>query len=568
MLITLLKPKIFSLKNRTIQQLKTSFVNKDVLTAIFACFLIFSIYSTQNAFINKILESQSLQMEILASALSLTFAGFFMILIFYNTIISISSIYMSEEINLILSLPISKFQFFCAKLVEVLTTSSWFFSLLIIPTLFAYYHTLNLPMTFIFSSFLLLLLLLLIASSIGIIITTLFVNIIPPQRIKDVIIVVFFLVSCYLLSIDQEIRQKSLVENHSSFDQITEFLSGDKSLRPVWLPTTWMTNILSAYILKTNELLPLYWALSIISTIGLAALSFLIFDIFFTRGLNIAKQGVKLPKIYFSELFSLIGRIIIPLNSQLRAIAFKEAKIFFRDTTQALQFLLLLILTFIYLYNFKILNTSTQISGADAIWWKIILTLANIGFGNFVMVAIATRFVYPSISLEGRSFTLLCSTPLTIEKILTYKFFAWLFPVIFLNCLLLDSGIMAIQGSTENLLWTTIISVALSIGIVGLGIGVGAVYAKFDWESPAQIHASFGSLVYMFISICVIGLSCIPATLLVIIGSLTEFTSKMGTSQYYLSIIFSLSLLFFINITTARKAIVAGANSLREKNLF
>ena len=345
-----------------------------------------------------------------------------------------------------------------------------------------------------------------------------------------------------------------------------EFLQNFKDPHSVWLPSYWISRILNSYILNDNNNLLLFWLLTIVTTLGISSLSFLVFDLFFKRGLIISSQSTRFPKIYFSELFSSIGRIIIPLNQQLRAMIFKEAKIFIRDTTQALQLLMLLVLTFIYLYNFRILNASSQVTGTDVVWWKIILSLANIGFGNFVIVAIATRFIYPSISLEGRSFPLLCATPVTIEKILQYKFYTWLLPTIILSCILLDSGIMAIDGSLENLCWTNLIAIALSIGIVGLGIGIGAVYAKFDWESPAQITASFGSLVYMFIAICIIGLSIIPAMLLLIIGTLPEFTSKMSDYQYWMSILCSVFLLFFINLATARKALIAGANSLKERN--
>lgn len=566
MSIALLKPKIFSLKNRTLQQLRINFFNKDTLTLFFAVFLVFSIYGTQKTFLLKIMEQGSLHLEILSNTISLTFMSFFFLLIFSNTIVAISSIFMSEEINLFLSLPISKLQLFTAKIIEILSLASWFFVLLITPTIFAYYTVLNLPPIFVISCLILMFLLLIISSAIGIIITTLFVNLIPPQRIKDVLIIVFFFISCYLLSFDHQIRQNNILEHQTGLTQMIEFLQTFRDPHPTWLPSYWITQILTSYILKNNTNLLLLWSLTISTAIGIGSLSFLVFDLYFKRGLTISTQSTKFPKIYFSELFSFLGRVIIPFNQQLRAIIFKEAKIFIRDTTQALQLLMLLVLTFIYLYNFRILNASSQVTGTDIVWWKIILSLANIGFGNFVIVAIATRFIYPSISLEGRSFPLLCATPVTIEKILQYKFYTWLIPTTILSCVLLDSGIMAINGSLENLCWTNLIAIALSIGIVGLGIGIGAVYAKFDWESPAQITASFGSLVYMFISICVIGLSTIPAMLLLIIGTLPEFTSKMDNYQYWMSILCSVFLLFFINIATARKALAAGVNSLKERN--
>lgn len=38
------------------------------------------------------------------------------------------------------------------------------------------------------------------------------------------------------------------------------------------------------------------------------------------------------------------------------------------------------------------------------LWWQAILIIGNMTMGAFVMTAVATRFVFPSVSLEGQTF--------------------------------------------------------------------------------------------------------------------------------------------------------------------
>ena len=190
------------------------------------------------------------------------------------------------------------------------------------------------------------------------------------------------------------------------------------------------------------------------------------------------------------------------------------------------------------------------------------MAMANVALGGCVIGAIATRFVYPSVSLEGRAYSILRQAPLSAKQFLRTKFFIWVWPIAVLSSVLLLSGALAVQSSIHSILFTIAIACCLSIGIVGLGIGVGAIYVRFDWDVPEQVTASFGSLVYMFLTLTVITVTMVPAALAFVFTSVPSIAANLSGLQYLFILCFSLSLILFCNIFVARWAINSGAQTL------
>jgi ABC-2 type transport system permease protein len=71
----------------------------------------------------------------------------------------------------------------------------------------------------------------------------------------------------------------------------------------------------------------------------------------------------------------------------------------------------------------------------------------------------------------------------------------------FLNLLLGVDGYMMMLSAVTIFL--------LTIGLTGLGVGMGAIYPKFINENPAQIAMSVGGILYMIFSLLYIGVTII-----------------------------------------------------------
>ena len=155
-------------------------------------------------------------------------------------------------------------------------------------------------------------------------------------------------------------------------------------------------------------------------------------------------------------------------------------------------------LLLIYFFNIKSLPI-------DNIYLKNLLSFLNLGLAGFVLASLGVRFIFPSTSLEGGSFWVIHSSPVEYRRFVLEKFVIFLFPLMFLaetlivisNLLLEVDGYMMLLSSATILL--------ITVGLTGLGVGMGAMYPKFINENPAQIAMSTGGILYMILSLVYIG---------------------------------------------------------------
>ena len=98
------------------------------------------------------------------------------------------------------------------------------------------------------------------------------------------------------------------------------------------------------------------------------------------------------------------------------------AQTFFRDVKHWSQILLVFGLVFVYLFSIQRL----PLDNADL---KSLVSFLNVGAAGFVIAALGLRFTYPAISLEGRSWWVLGSSPVTVGSIMRQKFLFSVIPM-------------------------------------------------------------------------------------------------------------------------------------------
>ena len=330
---------------------------------------------------------------------------------------------------------------------------------------------------------------------------------------------------------------------------------------PFWMPSRWIVELICRHFQTTTlppgELL----ILTISTSVAVFGVAMLTFDKFFYRGWTLANQGISSSKIKSARLSRWL-RILLPLRPQFRAFLYKEVRILLRDPTQSLQLLMLLLLTMIYLYNFRSLRAVSNLSFEALEWWRALLAAANIVLGGCVVAAISTRFVYPAVSMEGRTYSLLRVTPIGVRGFLVRKFIIWLIPMAIIGVTLSVSGALAIQVNPMSVVISGILALGLTAGIVGMGIGVGAIYAIFDWDNPTQIASGFGSLVYMGLCFALLSISMIPSAFLLVILSVEDFLGALPRNQYLMIVFCSTFLIFFFNLIVVRRSLRMGEQSL------
>jgi ABC-2 type transport system permease protein len=538
-------------------------IGRNIVLLLVSLLVMAGIYVGTTTFMGEVMRHPEFSGHLLTRLLDICFVAFFLLLLFSNSIAALGYLYASNDINLLLSLPVSSARLYLARLVEIMLTSSWMFLVFAVPAVLGFASASNLSWDFLLVGVLATIPFIVIPAAIGSILVTLFVNLVPPHRIRDILIILAFLLVCVILFLNNDSRAL-ISTDQQKLNEMIGFLSADQGPPPIWSPSRWLVDILNTFINPERGALLLPFALLYGSASSLTLIGMYCFVRWFHRGWGLSQHGSKRQKMYGSNFSEKLGRMLIPFSPQLRAICYKEARMFMRDSTQSLQLLMLLMLTFIYLYNFRALRVGANLPMETLYWWQVLLAIANVSFGTCVVSAIATRFVFPSISLEGRAYAVVRSTPLSIEQLLRNKFYTWFMPTASLSIILLVSGAWAIQASSDTVIATGMLATAVSISLVGIAIGVGAVYARFDWESPAQVTASFGSLVYMLLSLSAVAVTLVPSAIVFILTSVPSFRLQMGETRYWIALSGSFILIFYINYIASRYALKVGANHLKD----
>jgi ABC-2 type transport system permease protein len=135
------------------------------------------------------------------------------------------------------------------------------------------------------------------------------------------------------------------------------------------------------------------------------------------------------------------------------------------------------------------------------------MVLINMIMAGLILSAVSARFLYSSISLEGMSFWIIRTSPVTVEKILWSKFLYGFIPVTVILSTVVFVTDMAMGADWQLILLSGVTIIVLCISISGLGTGMGAIYPKFKYENIASVSMSPGGMFFMLVAFAVIVLT-------------------------------------------------------------
>jgi ABC-2 type transport system permease protein len=420
---------------------------------------------------------------------------FFTLLLFSSVIVTLSKLYISRDLPLVHSLPVATEQIFLARWLESMIDSSWMVILFSLPIFLSYGMVFKAGIFFYGMSFLSIFSLCLVASGLSTLAVMGAATILPAGRIRT-ISVFFGVILILILVIAVRMMRPEQLVNPEAFNSVAVYLQSLETTGSPLLPTTWIYDSIQASLLGRKAQACFHLALSITCGMALLFVNVWISERWYFRGYS---QAQTTPSSIFAS--SPAGKgwdgLLSFLPAPVKALTVKEIKTFFRDQTQWPQLFLLLALIVVYLYNFSVLPLDR--TPIKTIYLQNLFAFLNMGLATFVLTAIAARFVFPAVSLEGQSFWIVRSSPVSIRTFLWIKFFIYYFPLIILSEVLIvvSNFLLDVTPFMMALSVTTVFFMVP--GIVALGIGFGAAYPDFTSENPTQTVTSFGGLLYMTI---------------------------------------------------------------------
>lgn len=557
----LIQPRLLAARNRWFKSGRRGL--RELAAVVFSCLMMYAIYFSTLSGLEDIKRVLPLSQMDPAVPLSIFLAAFFLMIYLSAAVTAIGSLFMARDLELILATPLSSHQFLTGKTLDVGISVSWMVILFGFPSLIAFGAFYGGDAVFMISAPIMCLLFFSLAIVGGIITALLFAAALPSERGKQVLLVLFILSLALLMTIIHGASSQSVA--HMDKNSITATIHSVTSFTSnPWLPSTHCANAIAA-LLRGDRTAPLLFILEFAGAFALMwGMLKILFIHLYERGMSRTRQQHGLVKVH-SRLAQKISRIVLPCASPAtRAIMTKEYKVFSRDITHTVQLALLLGITFIYLYNYQILQGPTRETLEVIAAWNIFLLLTNIGLGSLVVTSICSRFVFPSVSLEGNAFWLLQSAPISLRDILRAKCKSWMIPISLIGGVIFISGAMALNAELPLVIASGLAGLILCQGLVGLGVGLGAIFSQFDWEHSTQLSTSLGSFLFMFISMIFLAINMIPLGLM--FGTYLLFPEHTESLHFCASVLGSgLALTYIVNKGASWWALAAGARALRPR---
>jgi ABC-2 type transport system permease protein len=422
------------------------------------------------------------------------------ILVLSNVVTALSSFFLAKDLDLLVSAPVDWLRIYLAKLGETLLHSSWMVALMAVPIFAAYGVVYRGGVLFIPYAGLAVFPLLVLPAVLGSALTLVLVNIFPARRTRDLLSIVALGAAGGLILLFRLVRPERLA-SPEGFRNLLDYIAVLRTPTSSFLPSEWVTQAVMSFLRGQPDLLPV--ALLWTTAASFVTLGALLHRSLYAPGFTKAQEGAE--RFVRGELWRrTVGTVLRFLPVAKREFVIKDVKLFFRDTTQWSQLILLAVLVLVYLFNIKTLPLHR--GEAVGFFYVTLVSFLNLGLAGFVLAAIAARFIFPAVSLEGRHMWLLRSSPLDLRALLWSKYWVGTIPLLVLALVLTGLTNVLLQVRPFMMVMELVTICALTFAIAALALGFGALYPQFETENAAQIPTSFGGLVFMMATIGLLGL--------------------------------------------------------------
>jgi len=412
----------------------------------------------------------------------------FSMVIVSSIIISMTTLYYAFDLKFLFSCPIGLRSLFLDKAIETVFYSSWTLILAILPFIVALGRVKGLDFGFYISYLLLMVPFVMLAGSFGIIFSMLVMYIFPSSKTRDItwllgsLSVSFVYVAFRFSKPEQLLRPDSL-------EVVAQYIQYLQAPTAPYLPSWWVTKAMVSYPAANWEAFLFYGGVLFAAAFVIYAGMYWLSGFVYARGFSGAQSA---PKFHGVSRLIPEQRLVLKLENFRYLLTFywKDRLLLLRDARYWSQIILIVALIVVYLFSIRQLPLDSQ----DI---KSLVSFLNIGVAGFVMAAIGLRFTYPAISLEGNSFWLLKSAPVTTAQIMREKLLLSLVPSVLIGVVLItfSNHLLNADFFISTLATCTIIVAAIAVSV--MGVGLGALFPDFKVENIHQLESSYGGFIYM-----------------------------------------------------------------------
>src|ERR1051325_6023115 len=541
-----------------------------LLTAVISVFIgsylvvAFWLFHVGLRFIAKFPGLGTLLMERL---LYLLFAFLFILLLISNLVISYTNLFRNRETSFLLTLPISTRTIFQWKFIESTLLASWAFVFLVAPLLAAYgliqqvnWHFY--PMTLLLMG--LFIVLPAVAGSFFAINVARFLDRRLFQAGAVLLIGALIIGSAFWFRPDPVPADSSETRVLAVLDKM---LLRTRFAQYPWLPSYWASSsvlnwgsgALTASVFFVLVLLSHVLFFGMLSFTGMGPLFYDAASAVNSRASIFSawkwlKSRPATVRRWSPGFLEKVVARMFWIESDIRAVIVKDTRMFWRDTTQWAQSLMLFGLLAVYIFNLR--HFSQQL---NQVFWVHLVSYLNLGACSLNLATLTTRFVYPQFSLEGKRLWIIGMAPLGMLRVVKTKYWLATWTSLAVTLSLIWLSCYMLEMPPHRIVYFAVAITIMTFTLTGLAVGLGTLYPNFKEENPSKIVSGFG------------GTFCLVLSFLYILGSIALLAKaspwSTSSSPGNLQIILCLSGFALLSLTLGWLPLTLGLRAVRRFEL-
>jgi ABC-2 type transport system permease protein len=446
------------------------------------------------------------------------FAFLFGLLLLSNLVISYTNLFRNRETAFLLTLPVSTQTIFRWKFIESAVLASWAFLFLIAPLLVAFGLVREAPWHFYVLTMFLIALFIVLPGVIGAWLAILIGRFLDRRSFQIALVVTAVAVLMAAAFWWKANPATDELLDKRTLEALDQLLAKTRFTMFPFLPSYW----LSAAVLQWAEGIlrgSAFFALVLLSnTLFFGGIAFTRFGSLFygtasavqSRGGN----GFKLNSFHQKENRPLSIGLLEKTAAKFSwfdratlALAVKDVRMFWRDTTQWGQSVMLFGLLGAYIISVR--NFTHQLTSP---FWINLIAFANLATCSLNLATVTTRFVFPQFSLEGQRLWIVGMSPMGLERVVKTKY--WLSSML---SLVVTVGLVTLSCYLLKMPWSDVaffgaVITVMTFALNGLAVGLGVLYPNLKEANPGKIVSGFGgtlclvlSFLYILASVLLLG---------------------------------------------------------------
>lgn len=432
------------------------------------------------------------------------FAFLFALLLLSNLVICYTNLFRNRETAFLLTLPVSTRTIFQWKFIESGVLASWAFLFLIAPLLVAFGLVRGLPWHFYPLTAVLIGLFIILPGVFGAAAAIIIGRHLDRRSFQVLLLLIAMLVLMFVAfwwksnPVDDDLLDRRTLE------ALDKLLAKTRFTMFPFLPSYWLSSAVLQWAEGITRNSIFFMAVLLSNTLFFGSIAFTRFGGLFydTASAVQSRAGGAFQfgrsRKRHSESPGALERFFAGmfwLRPDTRAIAVKDLRMFWRDTTQWGQSVMFFGLLGAYIVNLR--NFTHQLTSP---FWIHAVAFLNLGACAFNLASVTTRFVFPQFSLEGRRLWIVGLSPMGLPRIVMTKY--WLASTL---SLIVTLGLITLSCYLLKMPWVDVaffgaVVTVMTFSLNGLAVGLGVLFPNVKETNPNKIVSGFGGTLCFVLS--------------------------------------------------------------------